>query len=108
MLRILSIIANAAFILILNLKLYTDRVLLPGGEARIWRRSPIDRLYSADQPALLYLQLFFAAVSAVAAVLLLLGVKARVVRIAWLAGTVASACMFVVVMLVSGAVHLKY
>ncbi len=105
---ILAIVANILFFVVLRLSIYTDRAMMPGGQIRQWQRSPIDRLRISGQPALLYLQLFFAAVSVVAAVLILCGVKNSVVKKIRLVSTIASAVMFLVIMILTGAVRQRY
>ena len=44
LMTILSIIANIAYFVVLNLNIYTDRAMMPTGEVREWHRSPIIRL----------------------------------------------------------------
>ena len=56
LLSIISIAANLAYIMILNISMYTDRAKMPNGEYREWRRSPISRLDIQGQTFLLYLQ----------------------------------------------------
>ena len=73
LLGILSILLQIVFFVILHLELYTDRVVLPGGEVQIWRRSPIDRLGLLDRTPLLYLYLLLAAVSIITGILYLTG-----------------------------------
>ena len=108
LLSILSIVANILFFVVLHLSIYTDRAMMPGGQVRQWQRSPIDRLRISGQPALLYLQILFAAVSVVTGILLLCGVKNSVVKKVRLISTIASAAMFLVIMIVTGAVQPRY
>ena len=63
LMTILSIIANIAYFVVLNLNIYTDRAMMPTGEVREWHRSPVTRLSIADQSFLIYLQIVLAAVS---------------------------------------------
>ncbi len=105
---ILSIIADIVFFAVLNLNLYTDKAMMPGGEARQWQRSPIDRLYISDQGVLLYLQIFFAAVSIISSILALCGVKKSVVKRIQLISTLASAAMFLIIMVLTGALQARY
>ena len=72
--NIVSLIANIAYLVVLNLNIYTDRAVLPGGQVREWHRSPAARLELGSQTFLLYLQIVLAAVSIITAVLLLFGV----------------------------------
>ena len=65
LMTILSIIANIAYFIVLNINIYTDRAMMPTGEVREWQRSPIARLSIADHSFLLYLQIFLAAVSVI-------------------------------------------
>ena len=108
LLCIISIAANVAFFFVLNARLYTDRAVLPDGGYREWRRSPIDRLYISDMRALLYLQIALAAVSVISGVLVLFSVKSSAVRTVWLVSTIASALMFVVILIVTGNSHVRY
>ncbi len=108
LLSILSIVANILFFVVLNLSLYTDRAMMPGGQIRQWQRSPIDRLRISDQQALLYLQVLFAAVSVVCSVLVLCGVKNSVVKKLRLIGTIASAAVFLAIMILTGAAQPRY
>ena len=80
LLNILSIIVNVIYFIVLRTELYTDRAMLPDGNMREWQHSPIDRLYAADKPGLLYLQLLFAVVSVITGVLILFGVRNDIVR----------------------------
>ena len=105
---IISIVADIVFFAVLNLNLYTDRAMMPGGEIRQWQRSPIDRLYIADQGALMYLQIFFAAVSILSSILALCGVKNSVVKRIQLVSTLASAAMFLIIMVLTGALQPRY
>ena len=93
---------------VLNLNLYTDRVVMPNGDIQTWRRCAISRLYLAGQPWLLYLQIALAAVSVVAAVLMLFGVSSRIVKIVRFVSTVASAVMFIILMIVTGNANVRY
>ncbi len=108
LLSIVSIIVNIAFFVVLNLDLYTDRAMMPTGQIRVWHRSPISRLHISDQTALLYLQILFAAVSVITSVLVLFGVKSRIVKTVRLASTAASALLFIVIMIVTANSHARY
>ena len=79
LLHIVAVVVNAVFYLVLRADLYTDRAVMPDGMVRQWQRSPIDRLYISDQPVLLYL-----------------------------VSTIASAAMFIIIMLVTCNLHVNY
>ena len=83
---ILSIIANIAYFVVLNMNIYTDRATMPTGEIREWHRSPIARLNIADQSFLFYLQIVLAAASIITSVLFLFGVRDRIIRTIQLIG----------------------
>ena len=105
---VVTVFLNAVFMIVLHLKLFSDRFVLPGEAARTWRRSPVESLQTADMPALLILQYVFVIVSVVSAVLVLFGVKSRTVRIVRLASAVGSAVMFVLIRIVSASVRPRY
>lgn len=90
------------------MNLYTDTVYMSDGETKIEHHSAISRLYAADKPILLYLQLAFAAISIISSILILFGFKNRMIRTVRLAGTIASVIMFIIIMLFSFTVHPKY
>ena len=108
LLSIISILANVAFLIVLNMDIYTDRAMMATGEMREWHRSPITRLGIADQSWLFHLQLVLVAVSIVTSVLVLFGVRSDVVRIIRLVSLIASAVMFIVIMVVTSNTHAKY
>ena len=108
LLKIISVIANIIFFIVLNMSFYTDRAMMPDGNMREWQRSPISRLHIADEAWLLYLQLFFTAVSIITATLLMFGVKNNMVKIVWIIATIASIIMFIVIMIVTANTHAKY
>ena len=105
---ILSIIANIVYLAVLNRELYTDRAMMPTGEVREWHRSPAARLNIADQSFLLYLQITLAAVSIIAGLLLLFGVRSRVVKTIQLISTAGSTAVFIIIMIVTGNSHAHY
>ncbi|MBR0461835.1 MAG: hypothetical protein IJJ00_03860 [Erysipelotrichaceae bacterium] len=108
LLNIISIIINFIYYVVLNAKLYTDRAVLPDGEMHHWQRSPIDRLYAADMPVLLYLQLAFIVISIVSALLLLFSVKNSTIKTVSLISTAASTVMFIIIMIFSAGIHVHY
>ena len=108
MMAILSMIANAAYLVILNIAFYTDRVKMPTGEIREWHRSPVTRLNLSGQSFLFYLQIVLAAVSILTSVLLLSGVRSSVIKKIRLASTIGSTVMFVIIMIVTANSHAKY
>ena len=108
LLNVASIVANVLFFLIMNMQIYTDRAKMPNGETRTWRRSPISRLSISGRTWLVWLQFVFAVLSVVTCILVMCGVKTRVIRIVQTAATVGSAIMFIAVMIVSGDTHVNY
>ncbi len=103
-----SIIVNPIYVLILRTELYTDTYHLPEGETGVNHRSPIESLYHADQGGLFTLELVFMAVSIMTSILLLCGVKDRVIQIVQIVSTIASTVLFFIILIVAGNVHLKY
>ena len=108
LISIISIIANIAFFVVLNLPIYTDRAPMPDGSVREWQRSPLGRLDLSDQRIFFYIQIVLAAVSIITSILVLCGVKNNVIKIVQIASSAASLVMFVVIMIISGGVHAKY
>ena len=108
LLNVFSIIANIVFLVALNLKLFTDDYTLPDGIQRTEHLSPIDRLGIGGRQELLYLQIALAIVSIVLSAALLLGVKNNTVKTVRLVSTIASAVLFVIIMIVAGVTHGKY
>ena len=108
LMTILSIIANIAYFIVLNINIYTDRAMMPTGEVREWQRSPIARLSIADQSFLLYLQIFLAAVSVITSVLFLFGVRSRMIRTIQLVSIIGSTIVFIFIMIVTANSHAKY
>ena len=109
LLYIISIIANAVYFVILRMDLYTDTYHLPDWEMGVHHRSPIDSLYTADNPALLYLQLALMLASAVTSLLMLLGVKSHAVKVIQIASTIGSTAMFIIILIYAGYfVHPHY
>jgi hypothetical protein len=104
----LPLIVNAAFIVVLNMELYTDRVVMPTGEIREWHRTPAARLNIAGQSFLLYLQIALAAVSIITSVLLLFGVRSSVIKTIQLISTIGSAAVFMIIMIVTADAHVRY
>ncbi len=108
LMTILSIIANIAYFVVLNLNIYTDRAVMPTGQVREWRRSPITRLNIADQSFLIYLQIVFAAVSMITSVLFLFGVRSRTIRTIQLVSVIGSTIVFLVILIVTSDSHANY
>ncbi len=108
LLSALSVIENAVFLVILHLKLFTDRYTLPDGIQRTKHLSPIDRLDVCGRPELLYLQVALAIVCILLSAALLLGVKNSAVKTARLISMIGSAVMFAIIMIVAGATHGHY
>ena len=105
---ILSIIVNIGYYVVLNMNIYTDRAMMPTGEVREWHRSPITRLNIADQSFLIYLQIVFAPVSIITSVLLLFGVRNRIIRTIQLVSVIGSTIVFIIIMIVTSNSHAKY
>ena len=108
LMTILSIIANIAYFVVLNLNIYTDRAMMPNGEVREWHRSPITRLNIADQSFLIYLQIVLAAVSMITSLLVLFGVRSSIVKTIQLVSLIGSTIVFIIIMIVSSDSHAKY
>ena len=108
MMAILSMIANAAYLVILNIAFYTDRVKMPTGEIREWHRSPVTRLNLSGQSFLFYLQIVFAAVSILTSVLLLFGVRSSIIKTIQLVSMIGSTVIFVIIMIVTANSHVHY
>ena len=107
-LSIVSIIVNIVYFVILRTDIYLDRYHLPNGETGEHKRSPMNSLYHADMNWIFYLELLFMAVSIITSILLLFGVKNSIIKITQIVSTVASTVMFIVIMVISGNIHLKY
>ena len=101
LMTILSIIVNIAYFAVLNMKIYTDRAMMPTGEVREWHRSPITRLNIAGQSFLIYLQIVLAAVSVITSVLFLFGIRTRTIRTIQLVSLIGSAVVFIIIMIVT-------
>ncbi|MBR6470105.1 MAG: hypothetical protein IKS84_06975 [Lachnospiraceae bacterium] len=109
LLYIISVIANAVYFVILRMDLYTDTYHLPDGEMGEHHRSPIDSLYTADNPALLYLQLALMLASVATSLLMIFGVRNNVVKVIQIASTIGSTAMFVIILIYTGNfVHPRY
>ena len=108
LMTILSIIANIAYFVVLNMNIYTDRAMMPTGEVREWHRSPIARLNIAGQSFLLYLQIVLAAVSIITSVLFLLKIRTSMIRTIQLVSTIGSTIVFIIIMIATSDSHAKY
>ena len=108
MMAILSMIANAAYLVILNIAFYTDRVKMPTGEIREWHRSPVTRLNLSGQSFLFYLQIVLAAVSILTSVLLMFGVRSSIIKTIQLVSVIGSTVIFVIIMIVTANSHVHY
>lgn len=108
MMAILSMIANAAYLVILNIAFYTDRVKMPTGEIREWYRSPVTRLNLSGQSFLFYLQIVLAAVSILTSVLLMFGVRSSIIKTIQLVSMIGSTVIFVIIMIVTANSHVHY
>ncbi|MBR4574440.1 MAG: hypothetical protein IKO16_05980 [Lachnospiraceae bacterium] len=106
---ILSIAANAAYFAILRIEMFTERYHLPpDGEVYVETLSPVDRLYHAGNNGLINLEVFMMVVSVAAGILMIVGLKNRVVRMAWIIGSIASTVMFIIILIIAGGTHLVY
>ena len=108
LMSILSIIANIAYFVVLNMNIYTDWATMPTGEIREWHRNPIARLNIADQSFLFYLQMILAAVSIITSVLFLFGVRGRMIRTIQLVSIIGSTIVFIIIMIVTSNSLAKY
>ena len=108
MMAILSMIANAAYLVILNIAFYTDSVKMPTGEIREWHRSPVTRLNLSGQSFLFYLQIVLAAVSILTSVLLMFGVRSSIIKTIQLVSMIGSTVIFVIIMIVTANSHVHY
>ena len=108
MMAILSMIANAAYLVILNIAFYTDRVKMPTGEIREWHRSPVTRLNLSGQSFLFYLQIVLAAVSILTSLLLMFGVRSNIIKTIQLVSMIGSTVIFVIIMIVTANSHVHY
>ena len=108
LMTILSIIANIAYFVVLNMNIYTDRAMMPTGEVREWHRSPITRLHIADQSFLIYLQIVLAAVSMITSLLFLFGARSSIVKTIQLVSITGSTIVFIIIMIVCANSHAKY
>lgn len=108
LLSIISIIINIIFFVVLNVKMFTDKSVLPGEGSRTWHNSAIDRLSAADMYWLFYLQIFFAAVSVITSILYMFGIRNNVIKIIRLVSLIGSVIVFAIIMLVAATTHPKY
>ena len=99
---------NIIYCAVLNLKLFTDRYILPDGIRREARLSAADRLYGADMLWLPYLLYVLAAVCVVVSVLFLLKAKSRTLRTVCIVCALASTAVFAVAMIAAARTHLHY
>ena len=106
--NIISVIANVAYYMIMNTSFYVDRAMMPNGQYREWRRSPLSRLEIGDRAGVAYVQLAFAAVSVVTSILLLIGVKNDVIKKIQLFSTIGSTVLFIAVIIVSANTFVDY
>ena len=108
LISIVSIIANALFLVMLNVKFYTDRAFMPDGERMVWHLSPLNKLDAVDKRFLWYFQIAIAAVSIISSILFMIGIKNNVVKIVQYVSLAASALMFVIIMIVAALTQAKY
>ncbi len=108
LISILSIIANISYFIVLNLSIYTDRAMMPTGEVREWRRSPIARLNIADRSFLIYLQIVLAAVGIITSLLILFGVRSSTIRTIQPVSAIGSTIVFIIIMILTSDSHANY
>ena len=108
LLSIISVVINIAVIVILNIDLYTDSAYMPDGTEHYWELSPLDKLDKAGMSWQFNLQIFLVAVSVISSILVLFGVKHRIVKIVQIVSLAASVIMFIIIMITSKNIHLKY
>ena len=108
LMSVICIILNAAYLVVLNLNIYTDRAAMPDGGFREWRRSPAARLGIADRSFLMYLQIALAAVAVISSVLALLGVRSGTVKTVRLISMIASTVTFIIIMIVTANTNARY
>ncbi len=108
LMSIIAFMANAVFWLLLNRDIYVDRVPMPDGGYREWERSAIARLRISGQNWILYLEVAFMALSIIASVLVLLGVKSSVIKAIQLISLMAATVMFIIIMIVTANKNVRY
>ena len=104
----IAVIANVVYYSVLKTKLYTDHYYLPDEQLHTWQRIPADTLYSANLQGLLSWQMALAIVSVIVSILVLCGVKIKAVQIIQIVSIIASAVLFVTILVIAGGVHLTY
>jgi len=105
---IISIILNVLYFVILNIPMYTDKAHMADGSVREWHRSPVDRLNISDMPWLFYLQIAISVICTVTSLLMMFGVKVKVVRTIQLISLIVSAIVFVAILIITSNSHAKY
>ncbi len=103
----ISILLNAAYIFILNISLYTDKVILPSGRKE-YHVSPLRKLEMADLGWLFYLQLAVCAISVIASVIAMIKPSNRVFRNIQIIALLVSTVTFLIIMAMSRYIHAKY
>ena len=106
-LSILSVIANIMYFVVLRMELYTRTATFPSGQ-RTYHYSPLDMLYHAGNTGLKDFQFVFSVISVILVTLLIVGIKNRYVKIAWIISTAASTILFIAILVYAGSVHLTY
>ena len=108
LMSIIAFMANAVFWLLLNRDIYVDRAPMPDGGYREWQRSAITRLRISGQTWILYLEAAFMAISIIASVLVLLGIKNNVIKAIQLISLMAVTVMFIIIMIVTANKNVRY
>ena len=103
----ISILLNAAYVFILNIPLYTDKIILPGGRKE-YNVSPLRKLETADLGWLFYLQLAFCAISVIASVLAMIKPSNKAFRNIQIIALLVSTVTFLIIMAMTRNIHAKY
>ena len=105
---IISIILNVVFCVVLHIDMYTESAYMPDGEIRHWIYSPVRKLDHAGEVDIVNLQYVLVAISIISSLLVIFGVKHKIVKIVQIVSIIASAVVFTVIMIMSSRIHLKY
>ncbi len=103
----ISILLNAAYVFILNIPLYTDKVILPGGRKE-YHVSPLRKLEMADLSWVFHLQLAFCAISVIASVIALIKPGSKLFRNIQIIALLVSTVTFLIIIAMSRSIHAKY
>ena len=102
---IISIVVNAVYCFVLFANIYTDRFYLPGSngepQQRVIQRSPANRLEIMDKRWLVILMLAVAAAAIISSLLLIFGVKGKIVKAVQIGALAVSTVLFIIIMIIS-------